>query len=90
MKQIFDAIDTDCSNSLTLTEVILFLTSITDDLSEKNIEKIFNGIDSSGDKIIDFMEFKVNISKWICIYQNFLDYDEEIYWSRLEASRDKG
>ena len=62
LKQIFDAIDTDCSNSLTLTEVILFLTSITDDLSEKNIEKIFNGIDSSGDKIIDFMEFKVNIS----------------------------
>ena len=46
---------------MTLSEVILFLTSITDDLSEENIEKIFNDIDDSGDKIIDFIEFKVDI-----------------------------
>ena len=37
------------------------MKSITDDLSESNIEKIFNGIDSSGDMRIDFMEFKVKI-----------------------------
>ena len=61
LKQIFDAIDKDKSNTLTLGEVILFLTSITDDLSEENIEKIFNDIDDSGDKIIDFIEFKVDI-----------------------------
>ena len=61
LKQIFDAIDKDKSNTLTLSEVILFLTSITDDLSEENIEKIFNDIDDSGDKIIDFIEFKVDI-----------------------------
>ena len=61
LKQIFDAIDKDKSNTLTLGEVILFLTSITDDLSEENIEKIFNDIDHSGDKIIDFIEFKVDI-----------------------------
>ena len=36
------------------------MKSITDDLSESNIEKIFNGIDSSGDKKIDLIEFKVD------------------------------
>ena len=63
MKEIFNAIDTDKSNSLTLGEVVLFLKSITDDLSEENIERIFNGIDSSGDKMIDFMEFKKMIKE---------------------------
>ena len=63
LKEIFNAIDTDKSNSLTLGEVVLFLKSITDDLSEENIERIFNGIDSSGDKMIDFMEFKKMIKE---------------------------
>ena len=36
------------------------MKSITDDLSERNIEKIFTGIDSSGDMKIDFIEFKVD------------------------------
>ena len=36
------------------------MKSITDDLSESNIEKIFTGIDSSGDMKIDFIEFKVD------------------------------
>ena len=78
MKEIFQAIDTDKSNTLTLSEVsgkrvsvkfvnilnkvVLFLKSITHDLSESNIEKIFNGIDSSGDMKIDFLEFKVDFS----------------------------
>ena len=53
-------IDTDGSNTLTLSEVVLFLKSITDDLSESNIEKIFTSIDTSDDKSIDFKEFKVN------------------------------
>ena len=53
------SIDTDGSNTLTLGEVILFLKSITDDLSEANIEKIFTSIDTGGDKTIDFKEFKV-------------------------------
>ena len=68
------SIDTDGSNTLTLSEVVLFLKSITDDLSESNIEKIFTSIDTSDDKSIDFKEFKVN--------QHFKqisldDYDDE-------------
>ena len=39
--------------------MVLFLKSITDDLSESNIENIFNGIDTSGDMKIDLKEFKV-------------------------------
>ena len=45
-----------------LNKVVLFLKSITNDLSESNIEKIFNGIDSSGDMKIDFLEFKVDFN----------------------------
>ena len=56
---LFKSIDHDGSGSLTLPEVILFLKSLTDDLSEENIEKIFNGLDETGDKTIDFEEFKV-------------------------------
>ena len=39
---------------------MLHLKSITDDISEENIEKIFEGIDTSGDKVVDLEEFKVN------------------------------
>ena len=46
------------------------MKSITDDLSESNIEKIFNGIDSSGDMRIDFMEFKVDILLENIFYQS--------------------
>ena len=59
MKEVFDVIDTDKSGSLSLEEVLLYLKSITDDISEENIEKIFEGIDTSGDKVVDFDEFKV-------------------------------
>ena len=52
-------IDTDGSGNLSLEEVLLYLKSITDDISEENLEKIFEGIDTSGDKVVDFDEFKV-------------------------------
>ena len=61
LSDIFGAIDADCSNNLTLEEVVLFLKSITDDISESNIEKIFHGIDESGDRKVDFDEFKVKL-----------------------------
>ena len=59
MKEVFDLIDSDKSGSLSLEEVVLYLKSITDDVSEENIAKIFEGIDTSGDKMVDFEEFKV-------------------------------
>merc|ERR1711936_947886 len=58
MKEVFDIIDTDGSGNLSLEEVLLYLKSITDDISEENLEKIFEGIDTSGDKVVDFDEFK--------------------------------
>ena len=61
MKEVFDIIDTDKSGNLSMEEVLLYLKSITDDISEENIEKIFEGIDTSGDKVVDFDEFKVKI-----------------------------
>ena len=53
--------DGDGSSSLSLAEVVLFLKSITEDISEANIESIFKSIDTSGDDRIDFNEFKVNM-----------------------------
>ena len=58
---MFNSIDSDDSGSLSLPEVVLFLKSITDDISEENIEKIFESLDSSGDRVVDFEEFKVLI-----------------------------
>ena len=69
MKEVFDMIDTDGSGNLSLEEVLLYLKSITDDISEENLEKIFEGIDTSGDKVVDFDEFKVFAQY---IYQNLL------------------
>ena len=60
MKEVFDMIDTDGSGNLSMEEVLLYLKSITDDMSEENLEKIFQGIDSSGDQVVDFDEFKVS------------------------------
>ena len=59
--QLFHAMDGDGSSSLSLAEVVLFLKSITEDISEANIESIFKSIDTSGDDRIDFNEFKVNM-----------------------------
>ena len=63
MKELFNRIDTDGSNNLDLQESILFFKSITDDLSNENIEKIFKSVDADGNKSINFNEFTVvNIS----------------------------
>ena len=59
MRQLFNSIDRDSSGNLNLKEVLLFLKSITDDLSDDNIEKIFKKLDSNADKNIDFDEFMV-------------------------------
>ena len=56
---LFKTIDFDGSGSLSLPEVVLYLKSITDDISEGNIEKIFHDLDVNSDRVIDFEEFKV-------------------------------
>ena len=60
-------------------KVVLFLKSITDDLSENNIEKIFNGIDTSGDRQIDLREFKGGFMWVLCAgnHKNLPGHDEE-------------
>ena len=65
---LFHAIDCDGSESLTSAEVVLFLKSITEDISEENVQKIFTGIDTSGDGEIDFDAFKVKKIMYKLIY----------------------
>ena len=60
LRELFKSIDVDNDQSLCLSEVVTFLKSITDDLSTDNIEKIFDSLDKSGDRSVDFSEFKVN------------------------------
>ena len=52
-------IDMDGSDTLSLAEVIIYLKSITDNLSETNIENIFSMVDTDHNKTIDLIEFKV-------------------------------
>ena len=59
LRNLFDRIDLDRSDNLSLPEVVIFFKSITDDLSMDNIERIFNKIDDDGNKVLDFSEFKV-------------------------------
>ena len=59
MKELFNRIDRDHSGNLDLQETILFFKSITDDISDENIESIFNTLDTDGNKVIDFEEFMV-------------------------------
>ena len=40
----------------------MFPKSICDDISEENVEKIFANFDTTGDKSVDFEEFKVSSS----------------------------
>ena len=59
LEALFSKIDTDCSGSLSQEEVITYLKSITDDISEENVKTIFEGLDTSGDKKVDLEEFRV-------------------------------
>lgn len=59
LEALFSNIDTDGSGSLSQEEIITYLKSITDDISEKNVKTIFEGLDTSGDKMVDRKEFKV-------------------------------
>ena len=52
-----------------MPEIVLFLKSITDDISEENVEKIFDGLDDSGDRSIDFDEFKVKTILMLRIFR---------------------
>ena len=42
LKELFNRIDADSSNDLNMQEVHLFFKSITDDISDENIDRIFN------------------------------------------------
>ena len=68
--ELFDIIDVDGSDTLSLKEVVLYLKSITDNLSEENIENIFSRVDAGQNKTIDLIEFKV-ILKCCPRYQIF-------------------
>merc|ERR1712062_911653 len=78
MRKFFDIIDTDKSGNLSMEEVLLYLKSITDDISVENIEKIFEGIDTSGDKVVDFDEFKGVMSQLSEKGWNKLSNQEEV------------
>ena len=61
MMDMFQLIDVDKSQSLSLSEVILFLKSTIKDISVEHMEHIFQKMDKSGDRMITFEEFKVYI-----------------------------
>ena len=63
MMDMFQLIDVDKSQSLSLNEVILFLKSVNKDISVENMEHIFQIMDKSGDHMITFEEFKVYIKR---------------------------
>ena len=52
-------IDVNGSDTHSLAEVVLYLKSITDNLSEENIENIFSRVDTDQNKTMDLIEFKV-------------------------------
>merc|ERR1712193_92405 len=54
------SIDLNDSGTITMPDVLLFLKSITDDLSEDNIERMFDGLEHSKNKTktVNFEEFK--------------------------------
>ena len=58
---MFKKIDTDGSGTLSLAEVVLFLKSMCNDISEDNIAKIFSSLDEDGCDSVSFDEFKVGL-----------------------------
>ena len=59
MVDMFKRIDVDNNQSLSLNEVILFLKSVSKDISVEHMEHIFHKLDKSGDRMINYEEFKV-------------------------------
>ena len=94
LEALFSKIDTDGSGSLSQEEVITYLKSITDDISEKNVKTIFEGLDTSGDKKVDLVEFKVeSIQLWrylyslIALIKTMMNYLKEKGWKKVEISK---
>ena len=89
MKELFNRIDMDHSGNLDLQETILFFKSITDDISDENIEKIFNTLDVDGNKSIDFKEFMVGenlqgINVFVFPPQNLFNIISLAGWKKVE------
>ena len=72
-------IDIDGSDTLSLAEVVVYLKSITDNLSEENIENIFNKVDTDQNKTIDLIEFKVILN---CV-PRYLIFFVRLCWLRF-------
>ena len=92
LEVLFSKIDTDGSGSLSQEEVITYLKSITDDISETNVKTIFEGLDTSGDKKVDLEEFKVqSIQLWkyllINCIKTMMNYLKEKGWKKVEISK---
>ena len=75
MESLFCSIDTDSSGSLSLSEVINYLKSLTDDISDENVKTFFDGLDTSGDKKVDLDEFNVKESEIRALF-NYIDKDK--------------
>ena len=93
MEALFSKIDTDGSGSLSQEEVITYLKSITDDISEENVKTIFEGLDTSGDKKVDLEEFRVLLFNLPlnCLLINrsktMMTYLKEKGWKKVEISK---
>ena len=61
LQELFNRIDTDSSDNVSLKEVVFFFKAISNDLSDESIENVFNRLDIIMDKKIDFETFKVSI-----------------------------
>lgn len=61
VQEIFRAIDIDNNGCITIIEMIEFLESVSDDITEAQVREIFSGLDMTGDRRVDFEEFMVNI-----------------------------
>ena len=71
---MFKQIDVDGSKTLSLNEIILYLKSLTEDISEDNIVQIFSNFDKTGDRMVDFEEFKVRGCAYITLSSTVIFY----------------
>ena len=76
-------------NIFLISKVILFLKSTCDDISEKNISRIFSSLDDTGDASVEFEEFKV--SRKMCrrsISQEVVKGMKENGWKKCETNKE--